>query len=239
MRLKAFVDFDGTITRNDVGNALFRRFGGKACEDLVRAYREERLSAVACFRAEALAVGRVARQDLLDFIDAQPIDPEFAGFVRFCRDRDIEITVLSDGLDLYIRRILAVHDLHDLRVVANDARLVEDGDAFRLHLEFPRTNAECSRCACCKRNVMLTGAGGEDMTLFVGEGYSDRCPARYADIVFARDDLQRFCQRENISYYLYATFGDVVSRLDTLLQRKRLHKRTAAEHLRREAFTAE
>jgi 2-hydroxy-3-keto-5-methylthiopentenyl-1-phosphate phosphatase len=239
MQLKAFVDFDGTVTRNDVGNALFRRFGGPRCDDLVRAYREERISAVECFREEAAAMGAVQRDDLWRCIDDQPIDPDFVRFVRFCRDQNIALTVVSDGLDLYIRRILAAHNLHDLSVVANRARLVEEGNAVRMVPEFPWTNAECPRCACCKRNTMLGGTGDDDLIVYVGEGFSDRCPAGYADIVFARDALQQYCQRENISYFLYRTFGDVIARLELLTQRKRLHKRTAAEHRRREAFSAE
>jgi|WetSurMetagenome_2_1015567.scaffolds.fasta_scaffold45918_4 2-hydroxy-3-keto-5-methylthiopentenyl-1-phosphate phosphatase len=239
MRLTAFVDFDGTIARNDVGNDLFRRFGGERCDALVRAYREERLSAVECFRAEAEAVGTVAQADFWKCVDDQPIDPEFPRFVRFCREHQIALTVVSDGLDLYIRRILAAHGLHDLPVVANHARLAQAGDGVRMVLEFPHTNAECARCASCKRNAMLTATGEDELIVYVGEGYSDRCPARYADLVFARDALQTYCQQENISYILYRTFGEVIDGLESLMQRKRLHKRTAAEHLRREAFTAE
>lgn len=240
MQLKAFVDFDGTITRDDVGNALFRRFGGPRCEELVVAYRTGAISAVECFRAEAEEVGPIGRERLSGWIDLHDIDPAFPGFVRFCRTRGIELTVVSDGLDLYIHRILGAHGMGDLSVAANRARLAPGaGDETRLLLEFPRTNAECPRCACCKRNVMLNSCGDDDLIVYVGEGYSDRCPVRYADLVFAKGELQTFCQEENISYFLYRTFEDVRIRLAELTTHRRLHRRTAAEHLRREAFSAE
>jgi 2-hydroxy-3-keto-5-methylthiopentenyl-1-phosphate phosphatase len=239
MGLKAFVDFDRTITRHDVGNALFRTFGGPCCETMARAYRDGTITAVERLRAEAAAVGQVSRKALLAFIDDQPIEAEFPDFVRFCRERVIELTVVSDGLDLYIGRILAAHDLPDLAVVANHARLVGEGDTVRLLLEFPRTNAECPRCACCRRNVLLSNTGDDDVVMYVGVDYSEGCPARYADVVFARGGLQTFCQQENISYTLYRTFDDVAAHLNALLQRRRLHKRTVAEHLRRAAFAAE
>ena len=63
--------------------------------------------------------------------------------------------------------------------------------------------------------------------------------ARYADIVFAKDDLQAFCQRENISYYLYESFHDVTGRLTELLDRRQLRKRRRAELKRMEAFQRE
>lgn len=240
MGLKAFVDFDGTITLHDVGNVLFRRFGGPRCDELVREYREGRISAVECFRLEAESMGAVQRDALLAFVDGQQIDPDFPEFVHFCRERGITLTVVSDGLDLYIRRILAAHGLEDLPVAANHALLEDRKEGgVRLSLDFPRTNADCPRCACCKRNVMLTASGEDDLIVYVGDGYSDMCPARYADVIFAKGELQTFCQQENISYYLYRSFQDVTTRLEMLTARRRLHKRTSAEHLRRQAFTSE
>jgi 2-hydroxy-3-keto-5-methylthiopentenyl-1-phosphate phosphatase len=86
---------------------------------------------------------------------------------------------------------------------------------------------------------MLTHAGDEDVITYIGEGYSDQCPAQYADIVFAKDALQAFCQRENISYYLYDSFIDVIERLNGLLAKKRLHKRLAADMKRKDIFMRE
>ncbi len=239
MSIKIFVDFDGTITKQDIGNAFFRKFGGAACDKIVEQYRAENLSAVECFNAEAAAAGVFDRSEAEQFLHAQPIDETFAGFVQFCGEHNIDVTVLSDGLDYYILQILGYHGIQGVKVYANHAELVEADTGVRLDLTFPYTDAECSRCACCKRNLMLTNTGEDDLIVYVGEGYSDRCPARYADIVFAKSELQTFCQSENISYFLYDDFNDVQARLSTLLVKKRLRKRVAAEHLRRELFMQE
>jgi 2-hydroxy-3-keto-5-methylthiopentenyl-1-phosphate phosphatase len=86
---------------------------------------------------------------------------------------------------------------------------------------------------------MVTRASDDDIIVYVGEGYSDQCPAQYADIVFAKDELQTFCQQQNISYYLYDSFHDVVERLKILLAKKRLRKRLEAETKRNELFMRE
>ena len=86
---------------------------------------------------------------------------------------------------------------------------------------------------------MLTRSGEEDIIVYIGEGYSDRCPVQYADIVFARDALQTYCQEQNISYFLYSTFDDVIARLASLVSKKKLRKRLAAETKRKELFIAE
>jgi 2-hydroxy-3-keto-5-methylthiopentenyl-1-phosphate phosphatase len=84
---------------------------------------------------------------------------------------------------------------------------------------------------------MLTASADDDLIVYIGEGYSDRCPARFADIIFAKDELLRFCQRENISYFAYATFADIQDRMKDIVNatsRKRGHrKRRQAEIARR------
>jgi 2-hydroxy-3-keto-5-methylthiopentenyl-1-phosphate phosphatase len=241
MAVKIFVDFDGTITTQDVGNALFREFGGAACDAMIAEYHQEKISAQELFRREAAAAGRILPADLHALLDRQTIDPGFKDFVDFCRAREIEFHVVSDGLDYYISRVLQAHGIQDVSFVANALVLPPVGADGRtvLSLSFPHGDSICDRCACCKRNFMLTHAGDDDIIVFIGEGYSDRCPVQYADIVFAKDRLQTYCQRENISYYLYASFHDVTERLKELLSRRQLRKRRRAELKRKEAFARE
>lgn len=233
--LKIYVDVDGTITTHDVGNVFFREFGGPECDEIVEHYRAERLTAVECFRAEAGAIKSLDTEAAGKFLQAQPIDESFKEFVGFCRESGLEFHILSDGLDYYISRILAAQGIEGVSFFANKAQVV----GGKLNLEFPYTDAVCTRCACCKRNIMLTHSGDEDIIVYVGEGYSDRCPVQFADIVFAKGELQAFCQQENISYFLYNSFHDIVVRLRQLLEKKRIHKRLTAEHNRRAAFMAE
>ncbi len=240
MALKLYVDFDGTLTREDVGNQFFRTFGGDVCDSIVQEYHEGRISAVECFRRELRAAGRIPLKVLDEFLARQEMTPGVPGFFDYCRSTGIDVTVLSDGLDLYIHRLLERNGLHGARVYANRLTLSDLGDGTAVPaLDFPHGCSECGVCACCKRNVLLTTSGEEDIVGYIGEGFSDRCAVEYADIVFAKDDLQRHCQEQNISYYCYSTFDDVVSRLQLILSRKRLRKRRRAEVKRREAFVCE
>jgi 2,3-diketo-5-methylthio-1-phosphopentane phosphatase len=239
--LRLFVDFDGTITRTDVGNAFFRTFGGSACDELVARFRAGDIGARDCFLGEARAMGRVIPHDLERLVDAQEIDPSFRTLVAFCRERGVHLLIVSDGLDYYIRRILERHGCGDVQFVANTASLVRarpDG-RVEVSLSFPHADAVCETCACCKRNIMLTSSAEDDIIAYAGEGFSDRCPVRHADIVFAKDVLQTYCQNENISYYPYASFDDVVARLRRLLAGSRLRPRARAGAERRAAFRHE
>jgi 2-hydroxy-3-keto-5-methylthiopentenyl-1-phosphate phosphatase len=242
MALKVFVDFDGTITKQDVGNAFFRKYVGRGqYDEMLREYKDERISAQECFRRGIASIGRLNRNEAVRFVRSHEIDPSFKDFVLFCKNKGVEFHVVSDGLDFYISEILAANGIQGVSVFSNVLELLPANNDGYYHLRFgfPHADAECQRCACCKRNIMLTHAGDEDVIAYIGEGYSDQCPAQYADIVFAKDALQAFCQRENISYYLYDSFIDVIERLNGLLAKKRLHKRLAADMKRKDIFMRE
>ena len=243
--LKIFIDFDGTITRRDVGDAMFESFGGIRCSEFIDEYRMGALSAIECFRKECEACGDVDKEELDAYLDSQEMDPAFAEFIQFCRSRALEYFIVSDGMDYYISRILRRHGLGDIPFFANSLDLVPvDGSSkVRFAPSFPYRDEVCDRCACCKRNHMLTLSGDDDVIVYIGEGFSDRCPVRYADIVFAKDDLLKYCQQENISFFEYASFADVIARLEgTLTDRpggRRLvpGKRRRAELARRQVYT--
>jgi 2-hydroxy-3-keto-5-methylthiopentenyl-1-phosphate phosphatase len=237
--IKAFIDFDGTITTADVGDAMFETFGGAACVQSIKAYRNERISAVECFRQECCACGIVDKEQLDEFLDNQPIDLSFSGFVEFCSARGIACTVLSDGMDYYIERIFRRHTLSSVNYYSNHLTLlpVDGTRTVMFQPGFPHTDETCDRCACCKRNYILTHASDEDIIVYVGEGYSDRCPVRYADIVFAKDELLNYCRIENISYFEYTSFRDVIDRLARMLDDQSLKKKSSL-HKRRQAQLA-
>ncbi|MBI1807469.1 MAG: MtnX-like HAD-IB family phosphatase [Ignavibacteria bacterium] len=241
--VKVFIDFDGTITRRDVGDTLFERFGGKQSVDAVESYRQGMISAVECFLRECAACGDVSTGALNSFLDEQEIDPTFIDFIQYCRERGLEHFIVSDGMDYYIRYILHRHGV-EVPLFSNSLTLIPkgDGSVVQFYPSFPYTDEVCDRCACCKRNHMLTLCEEDDIIVYIGEGYSDRCPARFADVVFAKDDLLRFCQQENISFFEYQTFADIQKRLTTMLNqnisqsRPTLKKRRQAELARRDVF---
>ena len=239
--VRLFIDFDGTITREDVGNLFFRTFGGPACDELVRRYRSGELSASGLFRAEAAAIGALDLDASREFLSGLDTDPGFPHLVTYCRDRGIDLCVVSDGLDYYITGILERVGCGDVPFVSNRAvlDLAEESGRSPLRLEFPHNDAICDRCACCKRNVMLTRSADDDVIVYVGDGYSDRCPVQFADLVFAKGDLQTYCREQNISYVVYQSLDDVLRRLGGLQDGKGVKRRRQAMLRRRAVFAAE
>jgi 2-hydroxy-3-keto-5-methylthiopentenyl-1-phosphate phosphatase len=240
-RLKLFIDFDGTIAVGDVGNAFFHRFGGDVCNDWIARYHEGSISARACFEGEREAMGRVRVADAEAFVQTRMLDDGFLPLIAMCREKEMPVTVISDGLDVYIAPLLQRCGMEDLTRFSNRLswKQVDDSGSAVPALEFPHGNGECDRCACCKRNIMLGLCSDEDVIVYVGDGYSDQCPVEYADVVFAKGSLQAWCQKKNISYYPYADLHDVRVRLEELTGRRTVRRRPRAEQRRREVYAAE
>lgn len=234
--LRVFCDFDGTVAQKDVGRELFSHFTGHRSEDIGRQYLDGVITARECLLSEASLVTGVTPAQLGTFVDQFAIDDYFSAFRKFCLSHNIPLAIVSDGLDFYVERILNRFDLGDCLFFANHLEFKDVGGVSRLDITFPHSDSECLFCGNCKRNHMLSLSSDEDIIVYVGDGISDRCPIRHADIVFAKKDLIKYCQRENISYFEYSDFRDVQRRLELLLAKKRIKKRREADMARRDAF---
>ena len=236
MNIKVFCDFDGTITKIVVGDLFFEAFGDKEYYlELVKKWRDYEISSIEMWERAVERV-RVNKEEAEKLMLSQEIDPYFVEFVKWAKGKGIEIFILSDGFDFYIRRILEKYNLSDVKFFSN--RLwVEDG---RVNLAFPYPDSVCRICGNCKRNHMLTLSGDEDIIVYIGDGYSDRCPVEYADVVFGKKELLKYCRAKNIPVYEFETFKDVMEQFERFLSgRKKLRKRWQAELKRREVFTRE
>lgn len=181
---KVFVDFDGTITKQDVGNAFFRKFGNEAeSMKAVAQWKSGEISGRDLLLTEA-STAEVTESAAEKFVDGFEIDPTFRIFFDFCREEGIEMSILSDGLAFYIERILSSNGIAGVPVYSNSSHFKNGGIA----IEFPY-ESECTKCANCKGYQILTQTGADDIIVYVGNGFSDRCAVQYADIVFAKDEL--------------------------------------------------
>ncbi len=234
--IRVYCDFDGTVCRDDVGELLFRFFAGERAVQIVRRYRAGEINARECLEQECGAVDNLRLEDLEAFTEPFELDPSFSAFAGWCETQGIPLTILSDGLDVYVGRLLERGGFGRLPWFANHAELLREGERLRLVPSFPHRDAECPQCANCKRNHMLTMSGDDDVIVYVGDGISDRCPARYADVVYAKNGLAAYCQEQNITYHTYTDFGDEREHLERLLRMRRVRRRQTAHHARRQAF---
>ncbi len=129
------------------------------------------------------------------------------GFRRFLRSAGVELVIASDGLDYYIDRLLSRDGLGIVGFRAN--RLVCDGDRLAA-IEFPYYDSmDCKRCGNCKRSHLEDLRRAGHVVVYVGNGYSDRCPAEHADLVFAKGELLDHCRERRLAHVVFENFRDV------------------------------
>jgi 2-hydroxy-3-keto-5-methylthiopentenyl-1-phosphate phosphatase len=205
--LHVFCDFDGTISERDVTDALLEAFAAPPWREVEALWRDKIIGSKECMRRQ-MELLCCSRQELDTLLDTMAIDPDFPDFLAACRESGIPVTVLSDGIDYAIRRVLRNHNLEGLPVYANRLRLHADGgyglDSLHADPDCPAQSGTC-KCALMRRLVQP----GVDAIL-VGDGSSDFCAAsEAADFVMAKDSLLRHCRAHALPHAPYASFRDV------------------------------
>ncbi|NOZ60430.1 MAG: MtnX-like HAD-IB family phosphatase [Calditrichaeota bacterium] len=211
-KIKIFVDFDGTISMTDVGDALFQKYADADWDKIVQDWKDGKISS-----REVFTLGcentRITKEELFRFSDAQKIDPYFKIFFNHCRQKNYPVTVLSDGLDLYIKRILAKEGLGDIEVIANELTFIAEN---KMRVEFPYYEKGCLVCGNCKGYQIREHREDGELIVYVGDGYSDRCAVPEADVLFAKDDLKNYCFENGMSFHEFDNFKDVLNELKNI-----------------------
>lgn len=203
-------DFDGTITQEDVGYNFLNRFTRENWEEIDRDYVDGKIgSREAYTRIAKLIVG--TREEMVDFICRHSsLDPHFKGFYAFCRDKGVDLKIVSDGFGLYIDVLLNRCNISDIEYFAN--RIVFR-NKNKIEIDFPFHNPECGTCGNCKRTVLKRFRDEYDHIIFIGNGLSDRCIAEEADEVYAKSTLYSYCIEKDITCWNYADFSDIKKNL--------------------------
>jgi 2,3-diketo-5-methylthio-1-phosphopentane phosphatase len=204
-RIAVLCDFDGTIARDDVGSLFFRTFGGEQSREIVEEWKTGLISSRECLEREA-AIVDASPQEIRRFVGQRKLDPFFKDFADFAGRNDIEVVVVSDGLDYYIENMLMRNGLGVLESYSNVMREVEG----KIHVEFPHFNKlDCRDCGNCKTYHLENYRKAGYYVVYVGNGLSDRCPSTYSDLVFAKGELLDFCRANDLQHVAFSNFRDV------------------------------
>ena len=212
-------DFDGTISRIDTGIAVIDGLHLDRAWDIEWQWRRGEIGSMECLSRQWDMV-KLPPEELYDFIDRLELDPHFLEFLELVHERHAGLAVLSDGLDFYVDRMLGHHGLRmcedegQLRDpsclvrFANAAAVTDDG----VKIEFPHCN-ECGQCGNCKVAHLFRLRQSFARVIYIGDGHSDLCAARYAEVIFAKDALAEDCTRAGRPFYRFADFSDVTALL--------------------------
>ncbi|QWF17531.1 MtnX-like HAD-IB family phosphatase [Lysobacter capsici] len=205
-------DFDGTIALDDVTDTLLERFARPGWELIEAAWKAGRIGSRECMSGQ-IALIDADRDEVDAVLDGLRIDPGFHDFVRASQRAGIGMSVVSDGLDYAIHRILGRHGLDGLPVIAN--RLLQTAPR-EWRIEFPHAGTQC-RSGTCKCSCARRETAARKRVLLIGDGQSDFCVATEADFVFAKGKLIEHCRQNHIPHAPIGGFLEALALLPSLL----------------------
>ncbi|MEO6137650.1 MAG: MtnX-like HAD-IB family phosphatase [Luteimonas sp.] len=206
-------DFDGTVSLPDATDTLLEQCAAPQWKSIERDWRAGLIGSRDCMTRQ-IALIDASQLDLDQILDTIPIDPAFAQFVSLTQDAGITLTIVSDGLDHAISRILGNHGLGHLPIVANH---LEQVGVRRWAMQSPHANATCrSQSGTCK--CALAGSHADRANvLLIGDGQSDVCVSACADFVFAKARLLEHCRAAKVAHRPITGFAEAIALLPDLL----------------------
>jgi len=210
MKTLILCDFDGTVTTRDMGYELLNRFSSGDWESIDREFCEGKIGSKEAYsRIENLFLG--SEQEILDFVRTHSdIDSTFPEFYRSCKKSGMDVKIVSDGFDFYIRPILDLHGLSEIPFYSN---VTTFGPGRHKVFSYPHWHEGCGRCGTCKKRLVQTHRPQYETILYVGNGLSDRCGAKEADFVFAKDSLYAYCIDEDMPCHFFHSFQEILNDL--------------------------
>lgn len=227
MKCIVLVDFDGTIATEDTTDLLLERYADPQWYDVEDDWKAGRIGSRECL-VRQIDLVRATPEQYDTLVGQIEIDPEFPAFVDFCRRNDMDMLVVSDGLDRTVGTVLERYGL-DLPFRANKLQWI-GGDRWRL--SFPHARSDClalsGNCKC--QFAVAPGA----VRIAVGDGRSDFCVSERVDLALAKGALADHCARKELPHYPFARFGEARACLERWLDARARRLDTTLDQLRDE-----
>lgn len=203
-------DFDNTLTDGDVLDGIIQAFSpNRDWETWESEWTSGRLPARDCLRLQVENL-RVTLPTLMEHLRAVKVDPAFASILRWAREHQVELLIVSDSFVPLIGHVLDLNGFEGVPVFANDLEISGD----RLRPSFPFHDPAFPRSANAKAKHLAPYA--DSMVIFAGDGLSDLDAALASDIVFAKDSLARELTRRGEPFHPFATLDPVLEFVEAL-----------------------
>ncbi|MCQ2957396.1 MAG: MtnX-like HAD-IB family phosphatase [Candidatus Gastranaerophilales bacterium] len=203
---KIYCDFDGTITKNDSVNMFFELYADRSWVDYENLWTQGKITSQENAIKQVALLSPVTEKTLNDFINSIELNDYFLEFVDYLNKNQIELTIMSDGFDLFIEKTLKRFNIGNVKFFANHL-IYKD---CRFSIEFPYHVKACKigagMCKCDKVK--------EKEYCYVGDGTSDLCVAKGATTLFATKKLDKYCEEHKIKHYSFKSFEDIVKVLE-------------------------
>jgi 2-hydroxy-3-keto-5-methylthiopentenyl-1-phosphate phosphatase len=218
--LTMLIDFDGTLVEPNVAILLveqFARDGARVAEEVDQQLHSGQITLREAWSRQVALLPVDRLEEMAGWaVRNTPLRAGARDLLALLARHHVPTAVLSGGLDFYIHPIL-LHAGIDLPVYSDVLDVVPGGGAAQLL--HPHGHPTCRLCGICKALTIRRMASDSQLTVFAGDGSTDRYAAEVADIVFARRRLRSYCEAAGVPFLPFEEFGPVTAQLERWLDR--------------------
>ena len=201
-------DFDGTITRNNVGILLRENFARGNWQRIYSDYLHGHLTVEQSNKLQ-FALIKEPKEKLQEFVRQHiEIRPGFFEFVKYCRDTSTPLVIVSSGLDFYIETVLRGMGMPDLELYCGQTSFCKDG--IIVYYYDPEGN---SISEGFKKKYLTWLKQRNSHIIYMGDGLSDLEAARCADHIFATGHLLRLLRDEKRPCTIFSDFYNLLHQI--------------------------
>ena len=202
-------DFDDTAAAQNVAVLLIDKFLPPEGQEIREQIRRREIT-LKEYQERTFSLMRQDRETYKQYVrEHATLREGFVDMVRYCRDHDIELAIVTLGLDFYVEAALEKYGLEDVPYYAVESKFTGDGISYT----YRETRPECERWGMCKCSILEMYRSQGHEVIYIGDAMSDTCPASKADMVFARARLLGYCQEQGIPHREFESFHDVIAEL--------------------------
>lgn len=213
MKTAIQIDFDGTISLEDVSFILLDEYAGDKWRSVLAEYMSGNKT-VGAFNREVFGMVKADYHTMLDKVvnsEKVKIRPGLRELADYCLSRDYRTIIVSNGLTFYIEAILKNLGLDGIEVHASENEFTPDGMKVR-YIGPDGTEMDTGFKKAYTDMLLKEGY----YVVYIGDGMSDIAPAGLSNKVFAIGDLLEKCREEYIDCTPFNDFFDVIRGLEEI-----------------------
>ncbi|BAZ67077.1 MAG: HAD-IB family phosphatase [Pelatocladus maniniholoensis HA4357-MV3] len=207
MKRIVFCDFDGTITVSETFVAVLKHFSPQLSAQLIPEMYAQRLTLREGVKRILESIPASRYPEILEFTRKQPIRSGFTELLDFLDTQEVPLVVVSGGLRGMVEVVLEelLPRIHAIHAVDID-----------ITSEYLQVNSEFEGGTELVAKVQVMEKYPADEKIAIGDSITDLNMALATPIIFARDRLAYYLEKNQKPYILWQDFIEVRDKLAQL-----------------------
>jgi len=211
-RPAVLTDFDDTAAVQNVAEMLLTKFGDPTWHEVRQRFRDKELT-LNEYQEITFRNIQADRATMQDYVKQNAsLRPYFKEMWHYCRENQVPLAVVSQGLDFYIEALLEKEGCGPVPIHAVNTQFDAKGINYEYRYAVPGKESLGN-----SKGVVVDGYREQGhYIVYVGDGMSDFEAATRADLVFAHRVLAYECERQEIPFRPFTDFGDVLKAVEEM-----------------------